>query len=822
MDTKMKNEGPIIAPLIIEGEEKCMAMISGHKVHFFDNSGKNISIENLNIDKNLHILIFINSDKRSFILAQSGVEYNDGFCFIVNKDNEVIKSFIIESTLLYCNIADNSIIMGMSEIIPNSGILHPEKLDGKLIMDGESKDKIFMGKIGEYLIFLDDSNTYSLYAIDTDWELDGNGNKVYFCDLVHIDDFNVENIILWETKGGVVTDCTMNVIYHRNDTDTMCLNSYSTHYDHCVEKFQFPIEVDINNIDWQNDIQYLYDSQTIILHHHNINSQWTGFTMIIEHDCHSQPHFKLLNQKRLGKYYNDYINKYKNSMILMEDHYESVLYSKSGEVISKIKKEGTKMSDIYESKYLIVNGSFSSPISQNPFFVNTYRFGILEKESLQLIVPLYYTNIEYFVWQETSYEWGDNGSPIVFFKVSMECLSESETPIKCWGLFKHDRMVLPCFFRKIEIFNINNHNFLLIENLAGKQGLFKDEEIIIPCDYKSIYQLGNYIILEKDNKNKKVYYFYTDHILSDTFISIEEASYLPNRTNKIINNVDTLIVRNEQGNYGIIDHGFLVVDCIYDEVKVERILNISYSFEPRLGLTHPIWLTYHVGSQIGIYSNHDSDNGFVKGINSGPIFNNVVIKNLGDLSCNIKFENSRNLIFEIDGSLYSPDDITHPLVDDHEFVLKGLISSTILVFSKIDSMEVKFINFLGKEIDYKILDAELNYIDDNDLDWKSKANYAVCNTCPCQVHRSLIRDEECFFSFKDNAIVKNPLLEDNNCDEDEEEDEEDSTDYEDMGYEPEDKYDYDRDTYYALGGDDYEAFKERGGSIDDMMDGLGL
>lgn len=36
-----------------------------------------------------------------------------------------------------------------------------------------------------------------------------------------------------------------------------------------------------------------------------------------------------------------------------------------------------------------------------------------------------------------------------------------------------------------------------------------------------------------------------------------------------------------------------------------------------------------------------------------------------------------------------------------------------------------------------------------------------------------------------------------------------------------DDTDYDRDTYYALGGDDYDAFKERGGSIDDMMNYMG-
>jgi hypothetical protein len=40
-------------------------------------------------------------------------------------------------------------------------------------------------------------------------------------------------------------------------------------------------------------------------------------------------------------------------------------------------------------------------------------------------------------------------------------------------------------------------------------------------------------------------------------------------------------------------------------------------------------------------------------------------------------------------------------------------------------------------------------------------------------------------------------------------------------YNEPDDYDYDRDTYYALGGDDYDRFKENGGSIDDMMDYLG-
>ena len=44
----------------------------------------------------------------------------------------------------------------------------------------------------------------------------------------------------------------------------------------------------------------------------------------------------------------------------------------------------------------------------------------------------------------------------------------------------------------------------------------------------------------------------------------------------------------------------------------------------------------------------------------------------------------------------------------------------------------------------------------------------------------------------------------------------------DYDYEYIDDCDYERDTYYALGGDDYDRFREEGGSIDAMMDGMGF
>lgn len=45
---------------------------------------------------------------------------------------------------------------------------------------------------------------------------------------------------------------------------------------------------------------------------------------------------------------------------------------------------------------------------------------------------------------------------------------------------------------------------------------------------------------------------------------------------------------------------------------------------------------------------------------------------------------------------------------------------------------------------------------------------------------------------------------------------------EDFGSVYEDDYDYERDTFYALGGEDYDEWKNNGGNLDDMMDGMGF
>ena len=73
-----------------------------------------------------------------------------------------------------------------------------------------------------------------------------------------------------------------------------------------------------------------------------------------------------------------------------------------------------------------------------------------------------------------------------------------------------------------------------------------------------------------------------------------------------------------------------------------------------------------------------------------------------------------------------------------------------------------------------------------------------------------LNNEELVFSFGDNKIVDNPFFKD----------EADVEDVIDSDFDED--YDYERDRYYALGGDDYDSFKENGGSIDDMMEDMGL
>ena len=74
---------------------------------------------------------------------------------------------------------------------------------------------------------------------------------------------------------------------------------------------------------------------------------------------------------------------------------------------------------------------------------------------------------------------------------------------------------------------------------------------------------------------------------------------------------------------------------------------------------------------------------------------------------------------------------------------------------------------------------------------------------------NIILSNRCTFNISQEKFI---VQEDNSYDDNDYHDEYEYIDYTDL----------DRETYYALGGEDYDRFREEGGSIDAMMDGMGF
>jgi hypothetical protein len=110
-------------------------------------------------------------------------------------------------------------------------------------------------------------------------------------------------------------------------------------------------------------------------------------------------------------------------------------------------------------------------------------------------------------------------------------------------------------------------------------------------------------------------------------------------------------------------------------------------------------------------------------------------------------------------------------------------------------------------------------------------NYCYIKTKFCDVFQSTESEEEFVFINSHGKIVEYQKDEDdenilhvdgiNEFYNIEDEDFVEEENYYD-GYDYEDDYNYERDTYYALGGDDYEQWKENGGDLDKMMEGMGF
>lgn len=789
-----------IAPFRITDDKSCMAMISDGMIHFFTINGQNINRKDLNLPE-VFVLRFNNGENRSYVMVNEKEECKEGKIYVINKDNRVIFTSDDKELGTFYRLTDDSVILGIKDIIKSSNLLTSSNNKfGHLIANNELTDCQYIGTIGDFYFFCGENNEYHIYAINIFSVPDDEANryeydeekwkyKILSRDFIHVQTFKCKYLVLWKTTG-----YNINVIYFCEDKQNR-LNVANNSGGFNGLKESFLINSNLNNVNWEKDIQILTDDNSIIFHHTNINSSYKGFTIIVEFDIRERK-FILANQERLGWYYDQSIERFANSLILLKCN-RIAIYDRTGKLVcqtSDYQKISTTDYVIFEQKMSVQN--IKSPIRNN-----YVRYGAINTNTLNIAVPPSFSKIDFLVLREPSSNYREKRQYRVYIKVCLECISSPNTSAEYWGLFNDSAYILPCFYKNIEILRIKNQNLILIEDHIGHKGIFVNDKILFPCIYSSIEVLGYYLLMKKIDETIDILYTYNNLVMLGNFTSIKQASIKLSFKETFVSEESIIVERN--GKYGLICHGELINnECLYDKIEViraypEQIVFVSGVDCPPI---KPIWFSVQIGMMKGVYGNLGHE------CKSEVKYKNVDVVDCHILNPQIHYSALRTVIL-LDGRVYTSENEISLICKNEDLSFRGFLSGDVLAFSDDKGTKLELFDYQGKSREYDVVDSEGNSLDKNEID-TCNDKYAVL--LYFNMYSQDYTTEEYVFSFRENKIVNSPFYQE------EEEDE-----YDD--YEPiEDDYDYERDTYYALGGDDYDSFKENGGSIDDMMDSMGL
>ena len=751
IEKKMSRSNFVIAPFKISLEKSCMVMINNGDIHFLDHNGQEIDRETLDLPS-VFVLSFQDGEDRSYTLAKEGEEYENANLYVVNKDNKVIYSTRNGEFKTFCRIADDSIIIGVKEIVKTADILTCKNKSGILVANNKLTNHGYVGAIDNYYLFVGDTNYYHIYKLfsystfddETDSYEIAEEMGVYTTKPISLDyvkSFRAEFLILWRRRFDI------NVIYFEIETpNKLFVENLPDYFDNNNKK-EFCIDSDLSSVNWKEDVQILNDESSIIFQYCNASSNYNGFTIIFEYDNY-KGECVLLNQKRLG--YIKPFELYSNSLILTTERASTIIYTTKGEVAAIAKNR-------FNKKYITFEACFRGPWLPSPIANRSSRYGVIRLTDLQIIVPPNFNKIDYVT---ISYYYDQDENPQeIYIKACIEYIDENGKSIKYWGLFKESKLILPVHFKNIEIISINKHMMLMIESAEGLKGIFYKGNMLIYCVYQSI-TTSRYLIMKKsDGMTDLLYFYYGKPILLEGFSSI-------------LHDYGKVIFVERNGKHGIIVDGKMILDCVCDEIK------LIYSY--------PNWFSLRIDNKLGVYGDYHYSF-FI----SKFIYSDVKVINCGS------WDGDRDaFVLKLDGVLYSIGESEKRICENDGLSFKGFISSKVLAFSDEKGENLELYDYRGKKKEYAII-----YIDsDGNICEKELGSqnhkYAILKSQNYKL-------EQYVFSFADNDIIENPMLE------------------EEYDY-YEDTYDYERDTYYALGGDDYDAFKERGGDIDDMMDRMGF
>jgi len=789
----------IIAKLQISEDVSLMAMIDNDTIHFFDRSGNDVQRDILTLP-DVFVINFIDGENRAFYLVEEKECITQGCLFVINKENKVIFTSVIEDAYnVYTRITNNSIIIGVSEIETESDILIPSSSSGKLIDNNQLTNKKLIGIHNNYYLFSEETecpSEYYLYALrpkfyDTDEP-----------DFAFVQKFHRDFLLLWESKN------LLNVIsYNRNTENAVYVKAYDAggYYWDSPEEQSFRIDIDLKNVNWTKDVQILCDEDSIILHHTNASADYKGFTIVIEQIGYGK--FKLCNQNRLSDFWNAKIDSYTNSLIKFDNgwlHGISI-FDRYGNKIAKVEggydyvKKRPHITD-----YVVFAGNLSIPKIKSP--LNTsIKFGVISTEDLEMVVPPNYNKVDFIVLEEpTKKQSRQKGTYEIYIKVCFETINQQKELTDNWGLFKHSECIIPCFYKSIDIIRLKGNFIFILEQQDGLKGVFYKDRIITQCIYEGITELGCYLLMNRSNGLIDILYVDKESIkLYENISSVTSSTVQLEFLKSVYSNNESIII-GKNNKYGLICRGELVADCIYDEIKLINAIPSPYS-------NNPLWFILEKANKKGLYGTEHE-------VMTDIIYDDVAVIDWQTYHPKRDYGDTREFVLKLDKKYYTAKE-EKLICENDELIFRGFISSYVLVFSDEYETCLEFYTYRGEKRDIAVFDSDGDSVDMDDYNdiesMYSDCEYAlpIPNVWRKENIQITISEYKYIFSFSENRIINNPFYKDID-----EEDDDDSCHHD---YDYPDDTDYEHDTYYALGGDDYDEWRNNGGNLDDMMDGMG-
>lgn len=332
------------------------------------------------------------------------------------------------------------------------------------------------------------------------------------------------------------------------------------------------------------------------------------------------------------------------------------------------------------------------------------------------------------------------------------------------------------------LFDDSENNIITFKGVLNSQ----NHKLVVPIKYKKLepFDAGDlfYAIIGEEYTNS------SGERAIQFGLWCNDGFLLPCNKEEIKTISDNMFVWKEDDKYGLISNGKRCCECIYDSISIAKSIGRTkkYSHKRYFPALHNYKEHFYAliqdGNHYGIFV-PDWDM-FIR-----PTFNNIIA------FVEEKFFFADDKIYSIKGD----DFIFVKDMSEYEYI-GGLKNYHLYKLKNGDRDSVDNYTCLclknGELEDEDITDAELDDKIEADRDYIIWSNYNPVLA---------LGDGNVFYSVKENVFYDdiNSLASYPEPDMDE-------------------SYNYERDTYYALGGDNYDQWKENGGDLDDMMEGMGF